>query len=126
MTRVLTYDRCVHLVQFPAYALDLLDRTGKPDHGKIMPALVIAAVLVLHAFHNPLPLGVVITLVAAAFGASTFRAFLRSRTVTASATTSATTRDVHEQRETMTTVRLEDKRDAGGGFEYDAGDRSPA
>lgn len=31
----------VRLVQFPAYALDLLDRHGKPDHSKMFPAIVV-------------------------------------------------------------------------------------
>ena len=68
----------------PVRELDLVDAKGKPDHGKVVPAMVVLWLLSLATIQRAPSLGFSIAVLAASFGGSTFRAFLRSRTVTAS------------------------------------------
>lgn len=72
----------LRLLWDPVRALDLLDAKGAPDYAKVIPVTVIYAILVLAAFGKALGLGVVVALLAASFGQSMFRSFLKSKTVT--------------------------------------------
>lgn len=67
----------------PVRALDLIDQHGKADYSKIIPVTVIYGVLALFAIGKPLAVGIVLTLLAASFGQSMFRSFLKARTVVA-------------------------------------------
>lgn len=80
-------------------ALDLLDREGQHDHGKIIGLLFASAILVTLALTDGrVPsVGHTIALLAAAFGPRIFIAFLRSRTVT-SQEILTTTREIQERR----------------------------
>lgn len=62
--------------------LDLVDDKGNPDHGKALTTIVILWVLILVTIGRTPVVGLVVTLLAAAFGARVFIAFLRSKTVT--------------------------------------------
>lgn len=81
----------VRVLWDPVVEFDLLDAKGKPDHGKVVPALVVLWLLVLATIQRVPSLGFTIAVLAASFGGSTFRAFLRSRTVVASETILHTT-----------------------------------
>lgn len=73
----------VRLVWDPFRALDLIDdRTGRPDHAKAMPAVVMAVIIVLHFCHNPLGDMMSIILISAAYGSASWRTFLNTKAVT--------------------------------------------
>ena len=80
-------------------ALDLVDRQGEHDHGKIIGLLFAGAILgILVWTDGRVPsLGHTIALLAAAFGSRVFIAFLRSRTVTSQETVQ-TVREITERR----------------------------
>lgn len=67
------------LLKNPLEALDLVDDRGRPDHGKVLPALCLIWLLVLLSVGRPLPLGTVIALGSLSFGYAGWRTFLRSR-----------------------------------------------
>lgn len=77
------FNACLKLVQFPAYAMDMLDRTGKPDHGKIVPFIVVQELIVLLCLGR-LPVtasavALVSVLITAVFGQSMWRAHLKAK-----------------------------------------------
>lgn len=94
------YSGALRVVQFPAYAFDLLDRYGKPDHSKIGPFLVSQELVALQAFDlivnkHPLQLGVVVLIGVLSFASmSLMRKFLDK-----------------SKFETTTTTTIEDKRE---------------
>jgi hypothetical protein len=59
----------------PYVALDLTGKDGRPSFTK----LLIAVVVVLFAIGKPLPWWLVLAVIAASFGRSTFTAFLNSK-----------------------------------------------
>lgn len=74
----------LRLIWDPVDALDLLDDTGKPDHSKVVPVVVLALVIVFKAVGNPFTLLEMIVVLSASYGQSMWRQFLKSRTVTGS------------------------------------------
>ncbi len=69
----------LRLIWNPIEALDLHDEHGRPDHGKVMPAVCLVWLLVLVSSGHTPPLGVLIALASLSFGYAGWRAFLRSR-----------------------------------------------
>lgn len=72
----------VRLLWDPVRALDLVDNANNPDYAKIIPVIVIVWVLYLLSKGHTISVGMVITLLAASFGQSMFRSFLKARSVT--------------------------------------------
>lgn len=73
----------VRVVWDPIRALDLVDeRTGHPDHGKTMPAVVLACVITAQFVGRAFGIATILAVLAASFGAAMFRTFLNTRTVT--------------------------------------------
>lgn len=73
----------VHLLLDPFTALDLVDADGKPDHGKVLPAILLFAAIVAHFGHNPFTAASLIILGSLSYGYGMWRSFLKSRSVTA-------------------------------------------
>lgn len=63
----------------PLYLLDFVDSTGRPDHQKIMAAVVVAGVFWCQATGKPLDTATVIVLGAIGFGPRIFTLFLRGK-----------------------------------------------
>lgn len=63
----------------PVQALDLRDRKGDPDHGKILPAITLFWFMVLATLGKLPSVWYTIILVSASFGWAGWRTFLRSR-----------------------------------------------
>lgn len=101
------YTGMLRVVQFPAYAMDLLDRHGKPDHSKMGPFLVSQELVALCAYDvivnkNPLQTAIVLTIAVLSFAsASLMRKFLDKSNVavTASSAVSASMERKEEYRE---------------------------
>jgi hypothetical protein len=102
------YGGALKLVQFPAYALDLLDRYGKPDHSKIGPFVVSQEFVLLEFYdvtqnHHPLQPTIVIVIAVLSFAsASLMRLFIQKSKmeITSANTTSIeskTTRTIDEK-----------------------------
>ena len=74
----------VRVVLHPDIELDLRDdrQPAKADHGKALTTIVILWVLILVTIRYTVPIGLVIVLLSASFGARMFMAFIHSRTVT--------------------------------------------
>lgn len=75
----------------PFIGLDLVDKHGKPDHGKVMGFLGFLAVFALEATsvwrdHHTLSVGELLMIVAPIFGWVGWRTFLQARTVTSTET----------------------------------------
>lgn len=85
----------LHLLLDPFTALDLTDSSGKTDHGKVLPALLLFSAIVLQFKGNQYSAAVLIVLGSLSYGYGAWRAFLKSKTVTA---TEATQRIKIEQR----------------------------
>jgi hypothetical protein len=82
----------------PDYELDLIDKDGRPDHGKVMGLVIFAVLVTLMALRViPANTGTVIVLTAAGFGGVMFRTFLRSRTVTSAETVTVFERPLTRQ-----------------------------
>lgn len=112
------YGGAVKLVQFPAYAFDLLDRYEKPDHAKIGPFLVSQELVAICAWdviknNRPLQPSVVIIIAVLSFAsASLMRYFVSKAQWKASSEdkTSSTTVDV-------TVRQIQERRNAADGME---------
>jgi hypothetical protein len=72
----------LRLIWDPVDALDLLDDTGKPDHSKVVPVVVLGIIIVFKAIALPFSLMEMVVLVSASYGQSMWRQFLKSRTAT--------------------------------------------
>lgn len=68
----------------PLEALDLLDKQGKPDHGKVIGFMGFLALYVTIFLRLLPPLGHTIALLSVIFGWAGWRTFLASKSVTAS------------------------------------------
>lgn len=68
----------------PLEALDLLDRKGNPDHGKLIGLVGFVAIYLTIFLDRLPPLGHTIALLSVIFGWAGWRTFLASKTVTAS------------------------------------------
>lgn len=71
----------LHLVIDPFTALDLTDRRGKPDHGKVLPAILLISAIVLQFLEKQFSVAVLITLGSLSYGYGMWRSFLKSKTV---------------------------------------------
>lgn len=69
----------LELLLHPIRALDLVDREGKPDHGKIFPAITLVVFLVLTVRGQLPDIGTVLALLCASHGYAGLRTVLRSR-----------------------------------------------
>lgn len=67
-------------------ALDLTDDEDYPDHDKIMPTLATLGVFICSLSGHPLGAVIAIGIMAASFGFPMFKAFLESKSFTATAT----------------------------------------
>lgn len=65
----------------PVRAFDLLDSNRSPDHAKVVPFFVLCGVFALKLLHAPLSVAELLIVVSASFGATTFRTFLKSKSV---------------------------------------------
>lgn len=72
----------IHLVLDPFTALDLVDKDGKPDHGKILPAILLFSAIVLQFIDKQYTAAVLITLGSLSYGYGMWRSFLKSKAVT--------------------------------------------
>ena len=72
----------LRLIWDPIRALDLLDRSDKPDHGKVMPCILLASAIVGSFTGHAFPVASLIVLGSLAYGLSAWRAFLQSKSVT--------------------------------------------
>lgn len=95
------YGGAVKIVQFPAYAFDLLDRYGKPDHSKIGPFLVSQELVAICAYDvikngRPLQASIVVVIAVLSFASmSLMRKFLdKTKVDVVSETTIADIRSV--------------------------------
>lgn len=68
----------LQLLVHPVKALDLVDNHGKPDHGKILPAITLLVFLVLTVLERLPDLDVVLTLMIASHGYAGLRTLLRA------------------------------------------------
>lgn len=73
----------LHLVIDPFTALDLVDREGRPDHGKILPAILLFSAIIAQFLDKQYSLGVLIALGSLSYGYGMWRTFLRSKAATA-------------------------------------------
>lgn len=108
----LRYARLPFVLRFvidPIRALDLLDQHEIPDHTKIVPFLVIAACVALQAVGHPFGVLQMTVLCSASFGAACFRMFLRTKTVTGTATDTAKEELTATMAHTVTESHVETK-----------------
>lgn len=66
----------------PFRALDLVNDKGKPDHGKVMPAVVMACIIVAHFIGNPIGDMLAVILVSGSYGFASWRTFLNTKALT--------------------------------------------
>lgn len=104
----------LRLVIDPVRACDLVDYKHEPDHTKVVPFLVICAAVVLKLLNAPLTAAELLIIMSASFGASMFRMFLRSKTVTATVS-DTTSRAFTESKITVQQVLA--RRDAEEGID---------
>ena len=107
----------LQLVLNPPMALDLTDaRTGKVDHGKILPAILLFAAITAQFTGVPFAIGALIVLGSLAYGYGAWRAFLKSRVVTSkeSVHTSTSTSTVISKRDPVSGVQPTADRDWDG------------
>lgn len=71
----------IHLLLDPFTALDLVDSRGKPDHGKVLPAILLFAAILAQFIHNPFTSASLIILGSLSYGYGMWRSFLKSKTV---------------------------------------------
>ena len=71
----------LHLVIDPFTALDLTDRHGNADHGKVLPAILLISAIVLQFLEKQFSVAVLITLGSLSYGYGMWRSFLKSKTV---------------------------------------------
>lgn len=74
----------VKVVQFPAYAFDLLDRHGKPDHSKMGPFLVSQELIAICAYDviknkQPLQAAIVIIIAVLSFASASLMRYFVSK-----------------------------------------------
>jgi hypothetical protein len=74
----------LHLLLDPFTALDLVDQRGKPDHGKVLPAILLFSAIVGQFIDKPFASASLIILGSLAYGYGMWRSFLKSRTVVVS------------------------------------------
>lgn len=72
----------LHLVLDPLRTLDLTDSKGNPDHGKVLPAILLFAAIIAQFLNQPFAVGSLIVLGSLSYGYGAWRAFLKSKTVT--------------------------------------------
>ena len=73
----------IRLIVNPTEALDLIDgKTGRTDHSKLLPAILLFSAIVAHFIHQDFTSASLIILGSLSFGQSAWRSFLKSRTVT--------------------------------------------
>lgn len=89
----------LHLVLDPFTALDLTDAKGQPDHGKILPAILLLAAIVAQFLDRQFSAAVLVILGSLSYGYGAWRAFLKSRVVTATEMTMNKTVNVNVKRE---------------------------
>lgn len=84
MTLRSLYDRVywLQLLCHPVEALDLTDPAGKPDHGKILPAVLLVCAIVAQFAGTPFPATALIVLGSLAYGYGAWRSFLKAKAVT--------------------------------------------
>lgn len=78
----------------PVRALDLIDDAGLPDHTKVVPFMVLVAIVVLKVLHNPFTVAEILVITPASFGAAMYRQFLRSKQLAATSVESVSTKTV--------------------------------
>lgn len=66
----------------PDKLLDLLDRHGRPDHGKIIGVYTFHWFMLLALLGKLPPLGISVALLASSYGSAMFRAYLKRHTST--------------------------------------------
>jgi len=67
----------IHLLLDPFTALDLVDRRGKPDHGKVLPAILLFSAIVAQFLDKPFASASLIILGSLAYGYGMWRSFLK-------------------------------------------------
>lgn len=72
----------IHLLLDPFTALDLVDNRGKPDHGKVLPAILLFSAIVAQFRDKPFASASLIILGSLAYGYGMWRTFLKTKTVT--------------------------------------------
>ncbi len=100
----------IHLLLDPFTALDLVDRRGKPDHGKVLPAILLFSAIVAQFLDKPFASASLIILGSLAYGYGMWRSFLKTKTVT-----------VQEQNSTIVSVSRHEeilsRRDVNAGID---------
>jgi hypothetical protein len=101
----------------PVEALDLTDNEGKPDHGKILPAILLVSAITLQFLGKQYAIGILVVLGSLAYGYGAWRTFLKSKSVTGTFSEVAKTEKVEVDIKQELTQRIIEKRDHDEGFE---------
>lgn len=94
----------------PIEALDLRDNDDKPDHGKVLPWILLMAAIVFHAMGIPFAWWELTALGSLAYGYGAWRTFLKAKSVSGTFTESV-------QRTSIHTHSITERRDPSEGIE---------
>lgn len=99
----------------PVQHIDLRDAKGDPDHSKIVPWLFLITACVFHVIGKPFTWYELVALGSLCYGWAGWRAFLKSRTLTGTATANFTRSE--QEHVSRTEVVVREERDFAAGID---------
>jgi hypothetical protein len=107
----------VRLLWDPVETLDLVDSDGRPDHGKVLPAILLFSAILYQYLAIPYAIGALVVLGSLAYGYGAWRAFLKSKSVTGTFSEETKSEKVEVDIHQEITERILKNRDSEAGID---------